>query len=132
MYEFHGWVKLAESASEVDEGAFDEKCKKLRRFLDSLNWSSGSADLLLMNGVHILTLNAVPNRRRSEASQLNELILLLTQEFKGAYGIIYEYDEQTATVEGRGVFSVKVIKRGRCEIALDPFLSPVVPVVENP
>jgi hypothetical protein len=54
------------------------------------------------------------------------------EDFKGAYGLVYEYDEQAQTAEGRGVFTVNAIKRGRCEKLLDPFLSPTVPVVEDP
>lgn len=132
MYEFHGWIKLAESTSEIDEGSLESKCKKLRDVLSKIEWSSGRAELLLLNGLYTLVLNAIPNRRRGESRELNELILLVLEEFKGAYGIIYEYDEQSEVAAGQGVFSVRVVKRGQCESQLDPFLSPVVPVVEDP
>ncbi|WP_366941157.1 Imm7 family immunity protein [uncultured Kiloniella sp.] len=52
-------------------------------------------------------------------------------KFKGAYGLIYEFDGQREVEIGRGVFSVSVIKRGACEKRLDPFLSPTIPVVED-
>jgi hypothetical protein len=98
----------------------------------TIEWPSGRAEMLLMNGENILLLNAIPNRRRSEANDLNKIIGIIIHEFKGAYGIIYEYDEGVVTPEGRGLFTVKVIKRGKCESALDPFLSPTIPVVEDP
>ena len=63
---------------------------------------------------------------------LNSLVEFVLRGFKGAYGVIYEYDEQNEVLEGRGVFSVKVIKRGSCETRLDPFLSPAIPTVEDP
>ncbi len=132
MYEIHGWIKLAESTSEIDEGGFDAKCGKLRDFIRQVRWPSGILELTVMNGVHVLTIHAAPNRRRTEAEELNRLLEFVVQEFKGAYGVVYEYDEQAETAEGRGVFSVKVVKRGRCELALDPFLSPAIPVVEDP
>lgn len=46
-------------------------------------------------------------------------------------GLIYEFDEQREVKIGRGVFSVNVIKRETCEKRLGPFLSPMIPVVED-
>lgn len=131
MYEIHGWIRLAESPSEIDDGGLDKKCEKLREFLAEINWLSGKLELMVLNGVYTVVMHAIPNRRRSEAHDLARIIDRIVCEFKGAYGIIYEYDELTVTEYGRGVFSVKVIKRGRFELALDPFLSPLVPVVED-
>ncbi len=132
VYEIHGWIKLAESASEINEGGLDAKCDKLRGFVREISWPSGVLELAVMNGVHVLIIHAAPNRRRSEADDLDRLPEFVIREFKGAYGVVYEYDEQAETAEGRGIFSVKVLKRGRCELALDPFLSPAIPVVEDP
>lgn len=111
MYEFHGWIKLAESPQEIDCGDLEEKCGRLKEALAHLKWSSGKAELLTLNGFHVLTLNGIPGRRRSEAHDLDRILTLVAQDFKGAYGVVYEYDVQTQTAGGRGVFSVKVIKR---------------------
>ena len=132
MYEFHGWIRLAESPSEIDEGELDSKCKKLQHLFSNINWSSGKAELLLLNGGYTVVLNGIPNRRRNEAEELSQIIDYIIKNFKGAYGLVYEYDEQTQTAAGHGVFSVKVIKRGRYDLGLDPFLSPLIPVVEDP
>jgi len=132
MYEFHGWIKVLVTSSEADSGETEKKIDELRTFISGINWLSGKIELLLLNGIYILILNAVPNRRRSEADELAEIIDYITRNFKEAYGIVYEYDEQIETPNGRGIFSVNVIKRGRCEVLLDPFLSPFVPIVEDP
>lgn len=132
MYEFHGWIRLAESPSEIDEGSLDEKVNLLKNCISRIEWDSGKAEVMLANGVYTLLVNAVPNRRRDEADELSKLISFVVDNFKGAYGIIYEYDEQTRTEYGRGVFSVNVIKRGSRTLALDPFLSPLTPVAEDP
>jgi hypothetical protein len=99
--------------------------------LAKLDWPSGRAEILLQNGFHTLVLNAIPNRRRSESQDIDEILGVVIKDFKGAYGLIYEHDEQIETPNGHGVFSVKVIRRGECETRLDPFLSPTVPVVED-
>ena len=131
MYEFHGWIKLAESPSEIDEGGLDKKIENLEKVLSKFEWLNGRCEIIAMNGTHVLVLNAALNRRRSEAENLSTVIKLIVNDFKGAYGIIYEYDEQVSLSYGRGIFCVKVIKRGFCETLLDPFLSPTIPVVEN-
>lgn len=132
MYEFHGWITLAETPSDVDAGKYDEKYDALWNHIDTLNWSSGKVDLLELNGRNTLIVNGYPNRRRSEANELKQLITYVAEIFSGAYGIIYEYDEQTETANGRGVFSVTVVRRGQCLTSLDPFLSPAIPVIEDP
>ena len=132
MYEFHGWIRLAESPSDIDEGGLDAKLALLQSAVAGLDWSNGRAEIMVAYGVDTLLVNAVPNRRRDEATDLAALIALVIEHFKGAYGIVYEYDEQTSTEYGRGVFSVRIIRRGRCDIALDPFLSPLVPIAEDP
>ena len=132
MYEFHGWIRLAESPSEIEGEFFGEKFDALKSYVDKIEWLSGRAEILLQNGVYTLIVNAVPNRRGSESVDLNSLVEFVLRGFKGAYGVIYEYDEQNEVLEGRGVFSVKVIKRGSCETRLDPFLSPAIPTVEDP
>ena len=131
MYEFNGWIRIAESPAEIDAGLLDQKCNDLSRFLSQFSWGSGKVELLTLNGSHTVQLIAVPNRRRQEAKDLNLIIDYIVENFSGAYGIIYEYDEGAPTANGHGVFSVKVIKRGRVEPRLDPFLSPLVPVCED-
>jgi hypothetical protein len=132
VYEFHGWIRLAETSTEIDEGMLDEKVGSLNRFISTIEWSSGRAEVILLNGLYTLVVNAAPNRRRDEALDLLKIVEFVNENFSGAYGIIYEYDEQSRTAYGRGVFSVRIIRRGKCEVALDPFLSPFVPVVEDP
>lgn len=132
MYEFHGWITLAETATDVDIGTFDDNYNLIRTHISRLGWPSGVAEFLEINGRVVLVLNGYPNRRRSEAKELTELVSLVATKFKGAYGLIYELDELTETTGGRGVFSVTVVKRGECLLALDPFLSPTIPSIENP
>ncbi len=74
MYEIHGWIKLAEAASEIDEGGFNAKCDKLQGFIREISWPSGVLELAVMNGVHVLIIHAAPNRRRSEADELDRCL----------------------------------------------------------
>ena len=131
MYECNGWIKLSESTVEVDEGGMDEKCDKLRVTIKELTWSSGRVELLLLNGEYVLVINLNTNRKRSEVSELDSLLERVMNDFKGAYGVLYELNEQVNLEAGLGVYTVRVIKRGGEDIRLDPFLSPINPVVED-
>ena len=73
----------------------------------------------------------MPKRRRSEAEDLESLLHLIVREFKGAYGLVYIFDEGMEMTDGRGIYSVKIIKRGQVTVSLDPFLSPTIPNVED-
>lgn len=130
MYNVFGWVFLSDSPSEIDEGNHDLECQKLKEYIEKLTWSNPPR-IFPSNGFYIVTVHMIINRRRSEAEELDLLLKYIVEHFKGAYGIVYEYDNYIEVPAGRGVYSVKVLKRGRIEVALDPFLSPVCPVVED-
>jgi hypothetical protein len=134
MYEFHGWIVLNETPYETDVGSFDIKVKALSERIAALDWSSAAANLSNLNGMFVVTVNGCPNRRRYKAEELRQLLDLIVGEFAGAYGIIYEEDDEATTMplHGERAFSVTVIKRGKCVPAMDPFLSPMVPVIEDP
>lgn len=128
-------LRLSPNPMVVDELDHDDKktaaVVRLEEEISKMKWANGSAEIKLLNGQYLLVINAIPNRRRGEATDLNQLIDYVVSDFEDAYGIVYEFDEQTATTYGRGVFSVRVIKRGKCDIVLDPFLSLTIPVVED-
>ena len=133
MYEIHGWIRLAESPDDIDEGELDAKVDRLATLVAAVPLPGGLFELLAVNGSRTLVVHIDTNRRRPGLEHaLDEILAFVTGELPGSYGVLYEYDEQDRVHHGRGVFSVRVVKRGRCEPALDPFLSPLVPVAENP
>ncbi|HVJ62257.1 MAG TPA: Imm7 family immunity protein [Tahibacter sp.] len=131
MYEFHGWIALAETSQEIDEGGLEQKIVRLQTLLDTLDFSPSIAHIVIHNGRCTLSLHAYPNRRRSEADNLRELIEHIVESMPGSYGIVYERDEQWELPHGRGLFCALVVKKGRWHIALDPFLSPNIPQIED-
>lgn len=131
MYEFHGWIVLCESPSEIDSGSLTNALMQVRLRIAELGFDSTTAQMLLHNGRHTLVINGYPNRRRSEAVAVKKLLQYLADLLPGSYGLVYEGDEGVELPAGRGLFTVTVVKRGQLVSTLDPFLSPTIPAVED-
>ncbi|WP_275291964.1 Imm7 family immunity protein [Amycolatopsis sp. La24] len=134
MYTFHGWFELDESPSEVEWGEekFDELLEEVRERVAAIDWLSGEARLKVFNGMHVLTVNGMPNRRRDEEQELTELLEYVARLLPGSHGLLYELDDDAREMPWPDGFRVRVMARGEITVRLDPFLSPLRPVVEDP
>ncbi|WP_329051135.1 immunity 7 family protein [Amycolatopsis sp. NBC_01488] len=131
MYEFHGWFGLAETPEEIEAARFDESMNVLRQRVSAIDWASGEVQLRVFNGLHFLTVDGAPNRRRDEARELTELLEHVAREFRGSWGVLYERSDDMDSPPGPGAFRVRVMARGKISERLDPFLSPVRPIIED-
>ncbi|SEP53765.1 Imm7 family immunity protein [Amycolatopsis saalfeldensis] len=133
MYEFHGWFQLSESPKEIEFGEekFDDLLKGVRDRVAEIDWASGEAALKVFNGEHLLLVNGAPNRRRDEERELTELLEYVARQLPGSWGLLYEQAEDMESPPGQGGYRVRVMARGEITVRLDPFLSPVQPVVED-
>jgi hypothetical protein len=56
----------------------------------------------------------------------------LAERLGGAsWGLLYERSADMEEPPGQGGFRVRVMARGEIQVRLDPFLSPVRPVIED-
>jgi hypothetical protein len=132
MYEFHGWFELSESAEESDLGTLAEGVEQLHAVIDALTWPTSAAILRNFNGSHVLNVDGLVNRRRSEADELDGLLDHVGKRFPGSYGLIYDRsDNDPGFPGGPNAFRVRVMARGQLTTQQDPFLSPVQPVIED-
>ncbi|MFE3644771.1 Imm7 family immunity protein [Streptomyces sp. NPDC059169] len=131
MYEFHGWFGIAESPEESDTGTLDEGIEELRRRLAELQWATGEIMLRVHNGEFFVLANGLMNRRRDEAADLDLLLHHIANRFPGSWGLLYERSADMDEPPGQGAFRVRVMARGEIQIRLDPFLSPVRPIIED-
>ena len=131
MYEFHGWLGLAESTEEADCGNLEAAISELRDRVQALGWQTANAEVLLLNGQFFLRLTGLVNRRRDEARNVAELLTFVSNRLPGSWGMVYERSDDMPTPPGPGAFRVLVLSRGVVREHLDPFLSPVNPNIED-
>ncbi|MFI1220986.1 MULTISPECIES: Imm7 family immunity protein [unclassified Streptomyces] len=131
MYEFHGWFGISESTEESDTGTLSSGITELQGRIAEIDWSTGALTMNVHNGQFFVTANGLMNRRRDEARELDELMHYIAIRFPGSWGLLYERSEDMETPPGQGGFRVRVMARGGIQTRLDPFLSPVQPVIED-
>ncbi|MEW1719395.1 Imm7 family immunity protein [Streptomyces sp. NPDC093109] len=131
MYEFHGWFGIAESPEEADTGGLAAGIAELRARIAVIDWATGEVALNVHNGECFVLANGVMNRRRDEAAELDGLLHHIARRFPGSWGLLYERSADMKDPPGQGAFRVRVMTRGEIQIRLDPFLSPVRPVIED-
>ncbi|MGW7361234.1 Imm7 family immunity protein [Streptomyces sp. NPDC054802] len=131
MYEFHGWFGIAESPEEADAGSLDPGIAELRQRIAEIDWATGEVALKVHNGEYFVLANGLMNRRRDEAADLDGLLRHIATRFPGSWGLLYERSSDMDEPPGQGAFRVRVMARGEIQVRLDPFLSPVRPVIED-
>jgi hypothetical protein len=131
MYEFHGWFGIAESPEEADAGTLEPGIAELRRRIAEIDWATGEVVLNVHNGEYFVLANGLMNRRRDEAVELDGLLQHIATRFPGSWGLLYERSADMEEPPGQGAFRVRVMARGEIQVRLDPFLSPVRPVIED-
>lgn len=82
-----GWIVLAESPADVDEGHLDERVTEVEVYLKGWNSSSVRVELFDMNGLRQLTMSCHANRRRDyEVAGIDGLLELISRRLPGSWG----------------------------------------------
>ena len=58
------------------------------------SWHDATFDLNNLNGQHFLTMTGFVNRRREEGDLLELLLSIVSRRLPGAWGLIYERDDE--------------------------------------
>lgn len=133
MLEFHAWIRLAESTYEDDDELVERAVAHLHEMVAEVNPRViSNFDLRYVNGSNYLTVTGHSNHVAYDRQVLDEMVDFILRELPGSYGLIYERNDERVDEAGVNAFLVRVIARGKIETRLDPFLSPCVPVIEDP
>lgn len=128
MYEFHGWMGLAESTEEIDDGSLAARLLELSGWLAAIDWPTSSAHLEVHNGVSFFYVNGLVNRVRRETEEVYGLLTEVARLFPGAWGLFYERADEFPEPNA---FHVRRLARGVWTQLEDPFLSPCNPTIED-
>jgi hypothetical protein len=131
MYEVHGWFGLAESTEAADVGGLFAGVEDVRHMLEEHTWPTISAAVEVINGQPFLVLTGFANRRREEATFIDDVVEFVSDRLPGSWGLLYERDDEMPPPPGPNAFRVTALARGRLLKRLDPFLSPCIPTIED-
>lgn len=103
MYEVHGWFVL--SAAVDDSGTAAELQRGLelvRPLVEALaRAESVDARLLVLNGEHVVSVHAAPNRWRPELDVLDELLDTVAARLPGSHGTLFSVERRPGRPPGR-------------------------------
>lgn len=132
VHEFHAWVGLDESLTGEDDPVdLDATIAEMQELVEDFKWHDATFDVINLNGQHFFRADGYVNRWRDEGQRLEEFLDIIIRKLPGAWGLIYERDDEMPSPPGSNGFRVRVLARGKLETRLDPFLSPCNPVIED-
>ena len=129
MFEFHGWATVSYDTHDTDS-SLQERCwENLLQHLQLLD-----SDLIQTqrhNGCDSLSISGQHNHR---AEYVLDLFRWVASNAPGSYGLLYVRDDEDVHRLGdhSNVFRAWKLCRGSFSEMDDPFLSPCIPVVEDP
>ena len=130
MIQMYGWANIRESYLEdYEEENMPAINNNLRNKIADFSWHNGMISLKYLNGDLILTFALSINRMRQETYEAFDLYNYIAEIAKGSYGLIYLHDDENP--EKYNQFQVYILARGQMRLSEDPFLSPLIPTVED-
>ena len=130
MIELHGWLTIRETykATIEEEEQIDLLVDKIQEEVNKLYWFKPKIKAL--NGEWFMDFSLFANRMNSQITESLELFKRIGEIAPGSYGLIYLYnDEDTDGKENQ--FRVFILARGKVIENTDPFLSPIIPTIED-
>jgi hypothetical protein len=131
VFEYHGWITIQESTSEVDGGNLEDIINDIRDNIKESNWIHGLIDLRPINGAYHLCLSGFTNHKSQEEKDIMSLFTYIGRCAPGSYGLLYTRDDED--ISGfDNEFVVYTLARGNIALKKDIYLSPVIPTIEDP
>lgn len=127
MYEYHGWATLQSSAGDIDSNRTENLLQSVNDVVTKLSDVNNVFDVSYHNGKCLLRIAGFSNHKQVLVEEVWRDVALLAPR---SYGLLYIRDDEDPAFANR--FLVLTLKRGVVKRENDPFLSPCVPVIEDP
>ena len=130
MIELHGWVTVRETYKAVfdEEEHVDLLVKRIQGEIIKLSWFK--PEIKAQNGVWFMDFSFYANRINPQTLEVFELYKQIGKIAEGSYGLIYLYNDED--INGKeNQFQVFSLARGVIRENSDPFLSPIIPTIED-
>ena len=132
MFQVHGWAVVRSSVYEIDDEADAELLAALTRQIDLVRITNIKLylDIGLNGDLHVLSIAGHRNHR---CEPVIGLFRWLATNGRASYGLLYVLDDEDfQNGDYTNEFRVWRLVRGTVEEQSYPFLSPPIPVVEDP
>lgn len=129
--EIHGWVTLRYTCENSDEALVKEEehqqdiKRKVEEKAESCGFSASEVCFFQSYGEIFMTVCGF-KWHYDECSEVISLYEYIAEIAKGSYGLLYVNSERE-----ENQFRVLVLRKGSLEWRDDPFLSPLIPMIED-
>jgi hypothetical protein len=130
MYGIYGWVIIRDSAYESDDAALSAVVARVRSRVEAYGFTNPGVRLQVLNAEYHLMISGLSNHKNSGTDEVHALLRYVAEVAPASYGIIYVQDDEDPLHDNE--FQVWVLARGQLSSKKDPFLSPVVPTIDDP
>jgi immunity protein 7 of polymorphic toxin system len=127
VFEYHGWICLRATPA-VDDDTAPYPHAEISRLVAGFG-DYGLVDLRPLNGTDFLHVAGQPNHAGGHQSAVVELFGAIGRLAPGSYGLLYVQDDEDPRYGNE--FRVHRLVRGVLTEHADPFLSPVIPTLED-
>jgi hypothetical protein len=134
VFEVHGWASVTSSTYEIDGEADAKLVRLLQERIEGVRVRglvTVHLDVGLNGDLNALSISGFRNHRYD---LVIELFQWLAKNAPGSYGLLYVHDDEDFRrgADYQNVFRVWRLARGTLQEMDDPFLSPRIPVTEDP
>jgi Immunity protein 7 len=130
MFEYHAWITVHGSPGDEEDEELKAAVDAVERELQPLQAGTTEINLRWVNGTAQLHMSGFLNHRLGEGQQVIGTFRRVGKVAPGSYGVFYIRDDEDS--DGReNEFQVIVMRRGTTFVAVDGFLSPCIPVIED-
>ncbi|WP_237227867.1 Imm7 family immunity protein [Rubinisphaera sp. JC750] len=129
MFEFHGWARIHYHTHDTNSIKQNHCWDQLAEYVSSIPHEL--IHLHRCNGCDSLVVAGMHNHR---ANYIIDLFQWVARNATGSYGILYIRDDEDVRNDANftNCFRVWRLCRGKLTEHNDPFLSPAIPIVEDP
>jgi hypothetical protein len=136
MLEVHGWATIrysAENRDREDEQALQQAAvERVQGYVRALAWEHNPwVGFRWVNARGHVWVDGFRNHSGNIRAPLLDLFRTIAQVAPGSYGLLYMRDSEEDPGHEQE-FRAYVLARGELSERADPFLSPFVPIVEDP
>lgn len=130
MIELHGWLTIKETYKAVfeEEDQIDLVIEEIQEEINHLYWFK--PEIKAQNGEWYINVSLFANRSNPQVLEVFELFKKIGRIAVGSYGLIYLYDDEDRDGK-QNQFQVFSLARGLLKENSDPFLSSIVPTIED-